>query len=67
MHNRIEEERRLWETILSVPDLLRAWQLLVESANPRANHSLRTMRPSRTAECASFPDQDMWQTAEILF
>ena len=52
MNDRIEDERRLWETVPSVPDLQCAWQLLVQSANPRTNHSLRTMPPSCTTEHA---------------
>ena len=67
MHSRIEEERRLWKTILSVPDLLWRVATLGAKCEPQAIHSLRTMRPSRTAECARVPDQDMWQTAEIPF
>ena len=66
MNERIEDERRFWETILSVPDLQCAWQLLVQSANPRANHSLRTMPPSCTAEYARAHDQGLWQTVETL-
>ena len=66
MNDRIEEERRLWETIPSVPDLQCAWQLLVQSANPRANHSLRTMPPSCTTEYARAHDEGLWQTVETL-
>ena len=66
MNDRIEDERRLWETIPVVPDLQCAWQLLVQSANPRANHSLRTMPPSSTAEYARAHDDGMWQTVEII-
>ena len=49
MIGRVEEERRLWDTIPAVPDLQCAWQLLLQGANPRANHSLRTMPPSMLA------------------
>ena len=66
MNDRIEDESRLWETIPSIPDLQCAWQLLVQSANRRANHSLRTMPPSCTAEHARAHDQGMWQTVETL-
>ena len=48
-----------------MPDLQCAWQLLVQSANPRANHSLRTMPPSSTTEYARAHD-GMWQTVETL-
>ena len=66
VNDRIEEERRLWETIPVVLDLQCAWQLLVRSANPRANHSLRTMPPSSTTEYARAHDEGMWQTVETL-
>ena len=36
-------DRRLWEAIPSVPDLQCAWQILVQSANPRSNHTIRTL------------------------
>ena len=49
-----------------VPDFQCAWQLLVQSANPRANHSLRTMPPSSTTEHARAHDDGMWQTVETL-
>ena len=39
VEERIAEERRLWEAIPSVPDLQCAWQILVQSANPRSNHT----------------------------
>ena len=38
MDERISKERELWMAIPTVPDLQCAWQLLVQSANPRANH-----------------------------
>ena len=41
MTRRIETERQLWDMIPCVLDHQCAWQLLVQSANPRANHSLR--------------------------
>ena len=36
---RIAEERLLWDAIPAVPDLQCAWQFLVQSSNPRANHT----------------------------
>ena len=66
MNDRIEDECRLWETIPSIPVLQCAWQLLAQSANPRANHGLRTMPPSCTAEHARAHDQGMQQTVETL-
>ena len=44
-----EEERKLWDAIPSIQDLQCAWQLVVQSANPRANHMLRTLPPSLPA------------------
>ena len=35
MEERISKERTLWEAIRSVPDLQCAWQILLQSANPR--------------------------------
>ena len=66
MTRRVEEERRLWDTMPAVPDLPCAWQLLLQSANPRANHSLRTMPPSQSAECARAHDEGMWQVVSTL-
>ena len=43
MEERIAEERKLWEAIPNVPDLQCAWQILFQSANPRANHTIRTL------------------------
>ena len=66
MEARIVEERRLWEAIPSVPDLQCAWQTLVQSANPRANHTLRTLPPSECAGYAEAHDAGMWNTAAAL-
>ena len=42
---RVEEERRLW-------DLQRGQQMLLQTANPRANHTLRTLPPVQsTGKC----------------
>ena len=57
---------RVAGSIPVVPDFQCAWQLLVQSANPRANHSLRTMPPSSTTEHARAHDDGMWQTVETL-
>ena len=46
MEERIAEERKLWEAIPNVPDLQCAWQILLQSANPRVNHTIRTLPPS---------------------
>ena len=66
MAQKVEEERRLWDTIHAVPDLRCAWQLLLQSANPRANHSLRTMPPSQSAEHAPGHDAGIWQVVSTL-
>ena len=66
MNRRVEEERRLWDTIPAVPDLQCAWQLLLQSANPRANHSLRTMPPSQSVEYARAHDEGIWQVVSTL-
>ena len=52
VEERIAEECRLWEAIPSVPDLQCAWQILVQSANPRSNHTIRTLPPLQSAEYA---------------
>ena len=49
MEERIAKERELWSTIPTVPDLQCSWQLLLQSANPRANHTMRTMPPSQSS------------------
>ena len=39
LQSRVNDERRLWEAIPDIPDLQCAWQVLLQSANPRANHT----------------------------
>ena len=39
MEERLAEERRLWEAIPHVPGLQCAWQILLQSSSPRANHT----------------------------
>ena len=63
---RLEEEQRLWDAIPSVPDLQCAWQILVQSANPRANHTIRTLPPRLSLEYARGHDKGMWDTAKGL-
>ena len=53
MSRRIAEERRLWDTIPAVPDLHCAWQFLLQSANPRANHTLRLEMQNERPQVAS--------------
>ena len=66
MEERISKERILWEAIRSVPDLQCAWQILLQSANPRANHTMRTMPPSLSAACCVAHDEGIWSTAKGL-
>ena len=47
VERRLAEERLLWESISAVPDLQCAWQILLQSANPRGNHTIRTLPPAR--------------------
>ena len=61
---RIEEERRLWEAIPYVSDQ-RGWQILLQSANPRANHTLR-VPPSLSREYAVAHGEGLWGTALAL-
>ena len=63
---RLEKEQRLWDAIPSVPDLQCAWQILVLSAKPRANHTLRTLPPRLSQEYARSHDKSMWDTAKDL-
>ena len=60
---RLEDERRLWDALLEVPDLQCAWQILVQCAGPRASHLLRTLPPSQSRAYAMGHDDGMWQTA----
>ena len=58
----LAKERALWEGIPTVPDLQCAWQILLQSANPRANHTMRTMPPSCCAAYSSAHDEGIWNT-----
>ena len=66
MEERVREERRLWEAIPKVPDLQCAWQILLQSAGPRANHSLRTMPKNASKKYAREHDEGIWSTAKAL-
>ena len=63
---RLEEERRLWNAIPSVPDLQCAWQLLLQCAGPRCHHVLRTVPPSQSERYAAGHDAGMQQTMVAL-
>ena len=43
-----------------------AWQLLLHSANPWANHTLRTLPPSLSGRYAQDHDDGIWATVEAL-
>ena len=64
MANRVEEERQLCDTIPAVQDL--QWQLLLQSANPRANHAIRSIPPNQSAEYARAHDEGIWAVAKVL-
>ena len=60
------KERMLSEAISKVPDLQYAWQILLQSANPRTNHSMRTLPPTLSAEYCQAHDEGIWGTAKAL-
>ena len=61
---RVEREKQLLDAALAnVKDGQCAWQLLVQCAVPRANHTLRTVPPSGSAEYAHLHDNRMWEAA----
>ena len=43
-----------------------ASQILVQSANPRSNHTTRTLPPSQSSEYARRHDEGMWATLQAL-
>ena len=66
LQDRIIKERRLWQAIPNVPDLQCGWQILLQSANPRAHHTLRTLPPAMSAEYVLAHDEGLWETARAL-
>ena len=48
VERRLEDEGRLWEAVMWVPDLQSAWQILLHCAGPRCHHLLRTLLPSQS-------------------
>ena len=61
MEERMEKERDLWRAIPTVLDLQCSWQLLLQSANPRANHTMRTLPPSQSpAYCQAHDEVMCW-------
>ena len=63
VERRLADERLLWEAIPAVPDLQCAWQILVQCANPRGNHTIRTLPPGMAVEYARANDEGFWNTA----
>ena len=49
-----------------VLDLLCGWQIRLQSANPRENHTLRTVPPSLCAEYGRLHDAGVWSSAAAL-
>ena len=65
--NGVEEERRLWNAIPTVQDFQCAWHLLVQRANPRANHSLRTHSLLSSLSRGYAQEHDgIWEVMEAL-
>ena len=64
MIERIAKEREFWDVIPTVLDLQCAWQLLLPSANPRANHTMRTLPPSVSSVYCQAHDEGIWSTAK---
>ena len=51
------EDREGKNDVGGVPDLQCAWQILLQSANPRANHSMCTLPPTLSAEYCHAHDE----------
>ena len=66
LQTRIDDEQRLWDAIPRVPELQCGWQLLLQSASPRANHMIRTLPPEFSREYAAAHDAGIWRTAVAL-
>ena len=62
IERRFAEERLLWESIPAVLDLQCAWQILLQSANPRGNHTIRTLAEGY----AHAHDEGIWSTARKI-
>ena len=46
VEERLADEERLWDAIPTVQDVQCAWQILLQCADPNANHLLRTVPPT---------------------
>ena len=66
MDQRIAKERALWEAIPTVPDLQCAWQIPLQSTDPRATHTMRTMPPGASADYCRAHDDGIWATVKVL-
>ena len=66
MDQRMAKERTLWEAIPTVPDLQCAWQILLQSGHPRANHTMCTLPPSVSVEYCRAHDEGIWATVKAL-
>ena len=66
VQERLDDERLLWDAIPTVPDLQSAWQILLQSAGPRANHVIRTLPPSQSLEYAEAHDAGIWAVLRRL-
>ena len=64
LRERVAEERKLGNAIPHVKDLQCAWQLLLQSANPRANHTLRTLPPSLSSDYAQEHDDGIGSSSK---
>ena len=64
LQDRINKERRQWQAIPNVPDLQCGWQILLQSANPRAHCAPSHLRCPRITPLAH--DEGLWETARVL-
>ena len=58
----MSKEQRLLDEIAKIHDAQTPWVMLSQSAVPRANHILRTLPPSQSADYAGRHDAATWQT-----
>ena len=62
----LADERLLWETTPAVPDLPCAWQIFLQSANPRASYTISTLPLTMSEHYARGHDERIWATAKNL-
>ena len=63
---RVNDERRLWEAIPDIPDLQCAWQVLLQSANPKATRCALCRLLFLSLEYSRLHDEGIWGTALAL-